>query len=141
MLLPWRHILRPDQQRHNTHRQSRRNYPPRHELPYGSSLSVGSNPRHHPPFQSLTRPGGRILPQNSIQQLIEILHRRTSIPANLFFNSARARITRVRTVPSGIPITAATSRDVISSIALSTSGCRNSSGKPSISRLSKTRSA
>jgi hypothetical protein len=103
--------------------------------------SVDPNPSHHPRFQTRTRLHGCIFLQNSIQQFIETLHRRTSIPVNLFFNSALARITRVRTVPSGIPITVATSREVISSIALNTSGCRNSSGKPSIRRLSKTRSA
>src|SRR3984885_11284119 len=95
---------------------------------------------HHPLLQTVLGLRVRNLAQHIIQQHLELLHLISHrcpsfMVKNLRRNSARARITRVRTVPSGIPIASATSLDVISSTDDNTSGCLSSSGKPSISRL------
>ena len=55
---------------------------------------------------------------------------------NSFRSSSRPRINRVRTIPSGIPSSIATSREFRSSIALRTRTWRRSSGSASIIRRS-----
>src|SRR6202042_1511947 len=95
------------------------------------------HPHHHPLSQALFRLRVRNLAQHIVQKHLELLHLiphrcPSFIVKNLRRNSVRARITRVRTVPSGIPIASATSRDVISSTDDNTRGCRSSSRSPSI---------
>ena len=109
--------------------------------PSADTLLVrGSHLLQHPSLKPVLRLHSCRPPQFLVQQplkclSLELPHRclPSLITANLFRSSDLARINRVRTVPSGIPITIPTSADVISSIALSTRGRRNSSGKLSIS--------
>src|SRR5882757_1195772 len=113
---------------------------------FESLRSCHLKPHHHALLQSRAGLWIRNLTQYVIQQHLELFHLISHrcpsfIATNLRLNSVRARITLVRTVPSGIPIASATSRDVISSTEDNTSGCRSSSGNPSISRLSTARSS
>src|ERR1700730_16797918 len=111
-----------------------------HPLQLQSLRSRHLRPHHHSLLQSRARLWICDLTQYVIQEHLELFHLISHrcpslIATNLRLNSVRARITRVRTVPSGIPIASATSRDVISSTDDNTNGRRRSSGSPSISRL------
>ena len=79
------------------------------------------------------------LAQHFIQSMIELRH--LALPAAASyrrFNSPRARINRVRTVPSGTSIITAISHVLSSSIALRTSSRLRSSGSASIILRSRT---